>query len=155
MTIDVIIEIPTGSRNKYELDKKTGRIKLDRVLHSSVTYPADYGFIPGTQSEDGDALDVVLITRFPTFPGCEVKARPLGVILMIDTDERDEKIVAVLEKDPYFSTWEDLSDIPEDLRNEINEFFITYKNLEPGKHVEIKGWKDAKAAEEMIRKSMK
>lgn len=155
MTIDVTIEIPTGSRNKYELDKETGKIKLDRVLHSSVTYPTDYGFIPGTQSEDGDALDVVLIIRFPTFPGCELKARPLGLIKMIDTGERDEKIVAVPEEDPYFSTWKDLSDIPEDLRNEINEFFITYKNLEPGKHVEIKGWENAKVAEELIKKSQK
>ncbi|MBI3088993.1 MAG: inorganic diphosphatase [Candidatus Colwellbacteria bacterium] len=153
MTINVLIEIPKGSRNKYELDKESGRIKLDRVLHSSVAYPADYGFIPGTQSDDGDALDVVLITRFPTFPGCELQARPIGMIEMVDTGENDEKIVAVPEKDPYFSSWKDMNDIPEGMRNEINEFFATYKNLEPGKHVEIKGWKGAKEAEEIIKKS--
>ena len=155
MTIQVIIEIPKGSRNKYELDKASGKIKLDRVLRSSTPYPAEYGFIPGTLSDDGDSLDVVVITRFPTFPGCELEVRPLALIEMIDTGENDEKIVAVPEKDAHFSAWKDLADIPEPLKNEINEFFATYKNLEPDKHVEIKGWKDVRAAEEMIEKSTK
>lgn len=155
MTIEVIIDIPKGSRNKYEVDEKTGRIKLDRVLSSSVAYPVDYGFIPGSHAEDGDSLDVLLIVRFPTFPGCLIEARPIALMEMIDTGENDEKIVVVPEKDPYFASWKDLADIPEPLKNEINEFFATYKNLEPGKHVEIKGWKGAKAAEEMIKKSMK
>lgn len=153
MTIQVLIEIPKGSRNKYELDKKSGRIKLDRVLHSSVTYPADYGLIPDTHSGDGDPLDVVVITRFPTFPGCMIEARPLALIEMVDTGEDDEKVIAVPAHDPYFNSWEDINDIPEALRNEINEFFATYKNLEPGKHVEIKGWQGVKAAEELITKS--
>src|SRR3989344_1734374 len=154
MTVNVIIEIPRGSRNKYELDKESGRIKLDRVLASSVAYPTDYGLIPGTQGNDGDPLDVLVITRFPTFPGCMVAARPIALIDMIDTKEGDEKIIAVPEGDPQFASWNDLEDIPEALKNEINEFFKTYKNLEPGKFVEIQGWKDAKEAEEMIKKSM-
>lgn len=153
MTIQVLIEIPKGSRNKYELDKETGKIKLDRVLSSSVGYPTDYGLIPGTKSDDGDPLDVVLISRFPNYPGSEVEARPIALIEMIDTGEGDEKVVAVPAKDPYYNEWKGLKDIPEALRNEINEFFATYKNLEPGKHVEIKGWKDVKEAEEAIEKS--
>lgn len=155
MTIEVLIEIPRGSRNKYELDKKSGRIRLDRVLHSSVTYPADYGLIPDTESADGDPLDVLVITRFPTFPGCVVEARPIALIDMIDTKQGDEKIIAVPEGDPQFASWNDLSDIPEALKNEINEFFRTYKNLEPDKFVEIQGWKGRKEAEEMVKKSMK
>ncbi|MEX2033552.1 MAG: inorganic diphosphatase [Candidatus Colwellbacteria bacterium] len=155
MTISVLVEIPRGSRNKYEFDKETGRIKLDRVLHSSVTYPADYGFIPDSLSADGDPLDVLVITRFPTFPGCVVEARPIALIDMIDTKEGDEKIVAVPVGDPQFASWNELEDIPEALKNEINEFFKTYKNLEPGKFVEIQGWKGREAAEAMIEKAIK
>ena len=155
MTINVLIEIPRGSRNKYEFDKEIGRIKLDRVLHSSVTYPADYGFIPDSLSADGDPLDVLVITRFPTFPGCVVEARPIALIDMIDTKEGDEKIVAVPVGDPQFASWNELEDIPEALRNEINEFFKTYKNLEPGKFVEIQGWKGREEAEAMIKKAIK
>ena len=155
MTINVLVEIPRGSRNKYEFDKETGRIKLDRVLHSSVTYPADYGFIPDSLSADGDPLDVLVITRFPTFPGCVVEARPVALIDMIDTKEGDEKIVAVPVGDPQFASWNELEDIPEALKNEINEFFKTYKNLEPGKFVEIQGWKGKEEAEAMIKKSQK
>ena len=155
MTIRVLIEIPRGSRNKYEFDKEIGRIKLDRVLHSSVTYPADYGFIPDSLSADGDPLDVLVITRFPTFPGCVVEARPIALIDMIDTKEGDEKIVAVPVGDPQFASWNELEDIPEALKNEINEFFKTYKNLEPGKFVEIQGWKGREEAEAMIKKAIK
>ena len=155
MTIRVLIEIPRGSRNKYEFDKETGRIKLDRVLHSSVTYPADYGFIPDSLSADGDPLDVLVITRFPTFPGCVVEARPIALIDMIDTKEGDEKIVAVPVGDPQFASWNELEDIPEALKNEINEFFKTYKNLEPGKFVEIQGWQGREEAEQMIKKAIK
>ncbi|MDP2650796.1 MAG: inorganic diphosphatase [bacterium] len=155
MTINVLVEIPRGSRNKYEFDKETGRIKLDRVLHSSVTYPADYGFIPDSLSADGDPLDVLVITRFPTFPGCVVEARPIAFIDMIDTKEGDEKIVAVPVGDPQFASWNELEDIPEALKNEINEFFKTYKNLEPGKFVEIQGWQGREEAEAMIKKAIK
>lgn len=154
MTVNVLIEIPKGSRNKYELDKKTGRIKLDRVLYSSVAYPTDYGLIPDTHADDGDPLDVLVITRFPTFPGCVVEARPIALIDMIDTKEGDEKIIAVPENDPQFESWKELEDIPDSLRNEINEFFKTYKNLEPGKFIEIQGWKGREEAEAMIKKSL-
>ena len=108
MTINVLIEIPRGSRNKYEFDKATGRIKLDRVLHSSVTYPADYGLIPDSLSDDGDPLDVIVITRFPTFPGCIVEARPIALIDMIDTQKGDEKIAAAPVGDPQIASWHNL-----------------------------------------------
>src|SRR5690349_20119677 len=113
MTIDIIIEITKGSRNKYELDKKTGRIKLDRVLRSSVGYPADYGYLPDTLCEDGDPLDVLVVNRFSTFPGCEVSVRPLGVFKMIDKGENDENIIAVPDGDNYYDSWKDLKDVPE------------------------------------------
>lgn len=150
--MDVIIEIPQGSRNKYEVDKKTNRIRLDRVLYSSVQYPADYGYFENTLCDDGDPLDVLVITRFPTFPGCVVGARPIAVFNMIDGGEGDEKIIAVPEDDPYFDAWNDIKDMPEALKNEIEEFFRTYKNLQK-KKVEVKGWGDAKEAEKTIRKA--
>jgi inorganic pyrophosphatase len=153
MTIEVVIEIPKGSRNKYEVDKKTGRIMLDRVLRSSVGYPADYGFVPDTLYEDGDPLDVLVITRFATVPGCGIPARPIGVLKMMDTGESDEKIIAVPEGDVYFESWKELKDVPEAFLNEINQFFASYKALEKGKHVEIKGWGDRKEAEEIVKKS--
>jgi len=154
MTVDVIVEIAKGSRNKYELDKGSGQIRLDRVLHSSVSYPADYGFIPDTLYEDGDALDVLVINRFPTFSGCVIPARPIAVFKMVDSGSADEKVIAVPEGDPYFKDWNDLKDIPQALKNEIEEFFKTYKNLEKGKYVEVKGWDGAKLAEEIIKSSL-
>lgn len=155
MQIDVIIEIPKGSRNKYELDKDSGRIKLDRVLRSSVNQPANYGFVENTLSDDGDPLDVMVISREPVFPGCVVPARPIAMINMNDSGDQDEKIIAVPEGDAYYESWNELKDIPDALRAEIEEFYKTYKNLEPGKHVEIKGWEGAKEAEEMIEKAIK
>ncbi|OGY60382.1 MAG: inorganic pyrophosphatase [Candidatus Colwellbacteria bacterium RIFCSPLOWO2_01_FULL_48_10] len=153
MKLDVIIEITKGSRNKYEIDKESGRIKLDRVLKSSVGYPADYGYVEGTLCDDGDALDVMIINRFSTFPGCVVPCRPIAVFKMVDTGDNDEKIIAVPEGDSYYESWEDLQDIPEALTREIEEFFKTYKNLEKNKKVEPKGWGDAKEAEAVISKS--
>ena len=154
MTIDVIVEITKGSRNKYELDKATGRIRLDRVLHSSVNYPADYGFVPDTLYEDGDPLDVMIINRFSTVPGCVVPVRPIAVFKMMDSGDSDEKVIAVPDGDPYYKNWTDLKDIPEGLKNEIEEFFKTYKNLEKGKSVEGKGWEDVKFAEAIIKSSL-
>lgn len=154
MTIEVIVEIPKGSRNKYELDKESGRIKLDRVPRVSAAYPGDYGEIPGSHGQDGDPLDVLVITRFPTFPGCIIEARPVALLEMVDSGENDEKVIAVPEKDPYFDSWKDLGDIPEALKKEISYFYATYKELEPGKHMEVKDWKGVKVAEEMIQKSM-
>jgi inorganic pyrophosphatase len=154
MTINVLIEIPKGSRNKYEFDKDTNQIMLDRVLHSAVHYPADYGFVPNTLYDDGDPLDVMVITRFPTVPGCVVPSRPIGVLMMDDTGDSDEKIIAVPEKDPYHEKWNNINDVPAALKNEIEEFFKTYKNLEKGKSVDIKGWEDKNKAEEIIQKSL-
>jgi len=154
MTINVTIEVPKGSRNKYELDKNSGNIVLDRVLHSSVHYPACYGFIPDSLYADGDPLDVMVITRFPTVPGCVIPSRPIGVLKMIDTGDADEKIIAVPEKDPYHEKWNNIEDVPAALKNEIEEFFKTYKNLEKGKSVEIKGWGDKDEAEKIINESI-
>jgi len=154
MTIDILIEITKGSRNKFELDKESGRVRLDRVLHSSVSYPADYGFIPDSLSDDGDSLDVLIINRFPTVPGCLVPVRPIAVFKMVDTGESDEKIIAVPDGDPYYEEWSDIKDIPQALKDEIEEFFRTYKNLEKGKYVEVKGWEGVKSAEEIIEKSL-
>ncbi|HEY4496608.1 MAG TPA: inorganic diphosphatase [Candidatus Paceibacterota bacterium] len=154
MNIDVIVEIPKGSRNKYELDKKSGRIRLDRVLRSSVAFPADYGYIENTLSDDGDPLDVLIISRFPVFPGCVVSVRPIALFNMIDSGDNDEKIVGVPEKDPYFSSWEDLKDIPDALVKEIEEFYRTVKALEPNKFVEPKGWAGVKDAEAMVEKAI-
>lgn len=155
MTLDVIIEIIRGDRNKYELDKESGKIKLDRVLRSSVGYPTDYGYVENTLSDDGDPLDVMVINRFSTFPGCVVPTRPLGVFYMIDGGDNDEKILAVPEGDAYFDSWKDLNDVPENLIKEIEEFYKTYKNLEPGKTVEVKGWGSLKEAEELIERARK
>ncbi len=155
MIFNVIVETPRGSRNKYEMDKKSGRIMLDRVLHSSVHYPADYGYIPDTLYSDGDPLDVLILNRFSVVPGCIVHARPIAVFKMLDSGDSDEKIIAVSDKDPHYRHWKDINDIPESLRDEIEEFFKTYKNLERGKYVEVKGWGDAKEAEEIVNSSFK
>ncbi len=154
MVIDIVVEITKGSRNKYEIDKESGRIRLDRVLSSSVSYPADYGFLPNTLYEDGDPLDVLVINRFATVPGCVVPVRPIAVFKMIDSGSSDEKIIAVPDGDKYYKEWSDLRDIPEALKNEIEEFFRTYKNLEKGKYVEVKGWDGVKLADEIIQKSL-
>lgn len=149
MTIEIIIEIVKGSRNKYELDKESGRIKLDRVLRSSVGYPADYGMLPGTMCDDGDPLDVLVINRFSTFPGCLVDVRPIGIFRMVDKGENDEKILAVPVGDVYYDSWKDLKDVPESLIKEIEQFFMTYKALE-NKKVESNGWGGVTEAEKFI-----
>ena len=153
MKIDVVVEIPKGSRNKYEFDEETGDIKLDRVLRSSVHYPGDYGEIPETLGDDGDPLDAIIVTRFPTFPGCRVPVRVIGVLEMIDSGDNDEKLIAVPEGDHEFSDWKDIKDIPQSIKDEIKEFFSTYKNLEPGKVVEVREWGDVKMAEKILKKA--
>jgi len=152
--INVIIEISRGMRNKYEIDKETGILKLDRVLYSSVVYPCDYGFIPKTLCEDGDPLDVLVITRFSLLPGSLVEARPLGYLEMIDTGERDEKIIAVPVEDPYFSDFKDIKDLPQAFLDEIAHFFKVYKELQPKKWVKIIGWKSKKESERLIKKAV-
>jgi inorganic pyrophosphatase len=153
-TIEAIVEIPKGSRNKYEFDPDSGVIRLDRVLFSSVHYPTDYGFIPGTCSSDGDPLDVLIIVEEPTFPGCRVTVRPIGVLVMRDEKGIDEKILAVPVADPRFDGIEDIGDLQEHWLLEIRNFFGTYKLLE-GKESLVEDWKDAKEARAILKKYTK
>ncbi len=152
--MNVIVEIPKGSNNKYELDKKTGLVKLDRVLFSSVFYPGDYGIIPQTLAEDGDPADGLVLVTNPTFPGVLIEARPIGVLKMIDGGDPDDKILFVPTEDPRFAKVFDLEDVPEHTLKEISEFFRTYKNLQ-NKKVEIAGWKGASEAKKVIEESIK
>jgi inorganic pyrophosphatase len=148
--VEVFVEIPRGSRNKYELDKERGILVLDRVLYSSVHYPTDYGFIPGTLALDGDALDALVVVDEPTFPGCHIIARPIGVLDMEDEKGPDQKILAVPVGDPRFSSIRDLHDIDQHWLREIENFFQTYKALED-KWTDVVGWEDAAAAAIAIR----
>jgi len=156
--INVVVDIPKGSRNKYEYQEDEGYFKLDRTLYSPMFFPFEYGFIPQTVSEDGDSLDVILLTAYPTFPGCVVSARPIGVFLMEDEEGVDNKIVAVpLEKvDPRFKKIQKVEDLGEHLKKEIEVFFADYKKLEKEKYkfVKVKGWGDAKQAKETIKKAI-
>jgi inorganic pyrophosphatase len=139
--VNVLVEIPAGSKNKYEFDKDMNAFALDRVLYSSVQYPYDYGFIPNTLADDGDPLDGMVIMDQPTFPGCVITARPIGMLQMIDGGDRDEKVLCVPDKDPRFLHVTSLSNISQHRLDEIAEFFLSYKNLEK-KKVEILGWQD-------------
>jgi inorganic pyrophosphatase len=152
--LNVLIEIAAGSKNKYEFDKDLGALALDRVLSSSVMYPYDYGFIPNTLADDGDPLDGMVIMDEPTFPGCVIAARPIGMMEMIDGGERDEKILCVPDKDPRYAHVKSLKDIPQHRLDEICEFFKTYKNLEK-KAVEVLGWKDVDAVLPLVEKCIK
>jgi inorganic pyrophosphatase len=147
--IEVFVEIPRGSRNKYEVDKVRGVLVLDRVLYSSVHYPTDYGFVVGTLAEDGDALDALVVVDEPTFPGCHITARPIGVLDMQDEKGQDQKILAVPVGDPRFASIRDLSDIDQHWLREIENFFQTYKALED-KWTDVVGWEDASAAVRVI-----
>src|ERR1700704_6503172 len=148
--IEVVVEIPRGSRNKYELDKQRGVLVLDRVLYSSVHYPTDYGFISDTLALDGDALDALVVVDEPKFPGCHVMARPIGVLDMQDEKGPDQKILAVPIGDPRVSRIRDLHDIDQHWLREIENFFQTYKALED-KWTDVVGWEDAAAAARVIR----
>ena len=135
MKVEAIIEIPMGTRNKYEVDHKTGKIKLDRVLYSSVSYPCEYGFIPDTLAGDGDPLDILVLSTSSTFPGCIVKARVLGYLELLDRGQTDEKVISVVDTDPRGDHIHKLSDLPEHTMLEIQEFFKTYKHLQ---NIEVK-----------------
>ena len=147
--IEIVVEIPKGSRNKYEYDDAGGYFKLDRVLYSSVHYPTDYGYVPDTLAEDGDHLDVLVIVTEPTFTGCHILVRPIGVLSMSDEKGVDEKILAVPVRDPRFDEFKELSSVPSHLLLEIENFFATYKVLE-GKPTATLGWGDTVAASEVI-----
>jgi inorganic pyrophosphatase len=148
--VEVVVEIPRGSRNKYELDKERGVVELDRVLYSSVHYPTDYGFIDGTLALDGDALDALVVVEEPTFPGCHIVARPIGVLDMTDEMGPDQKILAVPIGDPRFAHIHDLHEIGEHWLREIENFFQTYKALED-KWTDVVGWENAAVAQQVIR----
>jgi inorganic pyrophosphatase len=151
---DVIIEIPRGSRNKYEVDHETGRVYLDRVLYTSFVYPTDYGFFENTLGEDGDPLDALVLLEYPLFPGVGVKVRPVAVLNMSDEAGGDAKIIAVPHKDPRWSHIQDVGDIPEYTRKEIEHFFARYKDLEPGKFVNIDGWDGAEKADQLVQEAI-
>lgn len=144
--IDVVVEIPKGSRNKYEFDKDKGVFRLDRRLFSATTYPADYGYIPDTLAEDGDPLDALVLLDDPTFPGCWVTARPVGVLWMKDEKGPDAKIISVLHQDPRWEKRLDLAEFPSHLLAEIEHFFEVYKMLEPQKSSSTSGYEGLDAA---------
>jgi len=147
--IEVVIEIPRGSRNKYEFDHDRGIFVLDRVLYSSVHYPTDYGFIDQTLALDGDPLDVLVVIDEPTFPGCRLLMRPIGMLDMTDEKGHDEKVLGVAMGDPRYSDLHTLSDLGSHWLREIENFFETYKALED-KWTNVVGWKDEHAAERAI-----
>ena len=154
MQFDVTIEIPKGQRNKYELDHATGRIRLDRMLFTSTRYPADYGFIENTLGQDGDPLDALVLLEEPTFPGCLITCRALGMFRMTDEKGGDDKVLCVPATDPRMAHLTDINDVSEFDRLEIQHFFETYKDLEPGKSVEGANWVDRRSAEEEITASV-
>jgi inorganic pyrophosphatase len=145
---DVVVEVPKGSRNKYEMDQATGHILLDRPLYSSVRYPADYGFITETLSGDGDPLDALVLVDEPTFPGCRIRCRAIGVLRTRDQKGHDAKVLAL----PTFDIrdWNDLDDVPRDLKDEIEHFFSIYKDLDPDKFSHVEGWSGRARAEKEI-----
>jgi inorganic pyrophosphatase len=149
MEIVVVVEIPKGTRNKYEADAE-GTIWLDRMLFTSTRYPEDYGYVPDTLAEDGDPLDAMVLLEEPTFPGCHIHARPVGVFLMRDEEGMDAKILCVPSSDPRSDHVRQLSDIPGHELREIAHFFDIYKDLEPGKGTESGGWADRETAETSI-----
>jgi inorganic pyrophosphatase len=148
-SVNAIIEIPKGRRTKFELDKQTGLIRMDRYLYSSSHYPGDYGFIPQTLAEDNDPLDILVMVNEPSFPGCIVEARPIGLFRMVDKGLNDDKVLAVPETDPLFQDYHDLADVPRHFLAEVAHFFKVYKDLE-GVRVKPLGWDSAKAAQEAI-----
>lgn len=156
--INVVVDIPKGCANKYEYDEEEGCFKLDRVNYSPLFYPCDYGFVPQTHSEDGDALDVILLTTYPTFPGCVIKARPVGLLLMKDEAGIDNKIIAVpVEKvDPRFKEIQDIDNLGEHIKKEIKVFFEDCKKLEPEKYkyVKVEGFEKKEKAMEIIKKAI-
>ena len=150
MLIDAIIEIPMGTKNKYEIDHETGRIRLNRVLFSSVEYPCEYGFIENTLSDDGDPLDILVLSSSKTFPGCIIESRVLGYLDIIDDGDGDQKVISVVNNDPRWNHIQKLEDLPEHTIMEIKEFFKTYKHLQ-GIKVEIGELHDLEETKQLIQ----
>ena len=143
---EVVVEIPKGSRNKYEIDHESGAIWLDRHLFTATSYPADYGFVPETLAEDDDPLDVLVLLEEPTVPGCHIRARAIGICWMRDEKGPDAKVLAVPAGDPRWEAVQDLDDVPAHLLAEIRHFFEVYKALEPSKSTEVGRWDGRNAA---------
>jgi inorganic pyrophosphatase len=152
--INVLVEITGGSKNKYEFDKDLNALILDRVLFSSVQYPYDYGFVPNTLADDGDPLDGMVLMDEPTFPGCIIAARPIGMLEMIDSGDSDEKILSVPDEDPRYAEVKSIKDIAPHRLEEIAEFFRSYKNLEK-KVTQILGWKDVDQVAPLVAQCIK
>ncbi len=150
-----LVEIPKGGTNKYEYDEEMGVFRLDRVLYEAVFYPTEYGIIPQTLNKsDGDPLDVMLFATYPSFPGCLVACRPIGVLKIEDTGEEDDKILAVPIKDPRFAEIKELDDLPEHLKKEIVNFWENYVELQPKKTIKVKTWGNRETAERLITKAI-
>ncbi|MCX7520873.1 inorganic diphosphatase [Microbacterium sp. STN6] len=152
--VDVVVEIPAGCRNKYEVDHATGRMRLDRMLFTSMAYPADYGFIEGTLGKDDDPLDALVLLDEPTFPGVVIAARPVGVFRMEDEHGDDAKIIAVPAEDVRWSGVTDIDDVPQHFRDKLQHFFAHYKDLEPGKFVTVHGFGDRAEAERIVAQAV-
>ncbi|MFD2169122.1 inorganic diphosphatase [Tumebacillus lipolyticus] len=153
MIVNALIEIPTGSQNKYEYDKENNRFMLDRVLFSPMHYPTEYGYIENTLADDGDPLDILVLTTFPTFPGCVIESRVLGVLIMTDDKGKDEKLLAVPTQDPRFQNVHTLDDVAPHVLKEISHFFQVYKDLE-NKQVQIDGWEGVETAQRLLDESI-
>jgi len=150
---EVVIEIPRGSRNKYEVDHETGKVLLDRVLFTPFVYPVDYGFFEHTLGGDGDPLDALVLLEYPVYPGVGMEVRPVGMLLMEDDGGLDEKVLCVLDGDPRWDHIQDIDDVPDQPKNEIQHFFEHYKDLEPGKWVKLQGWKNLRETQKVIDKA--
>ncbi len=155
MDVEVTVEIPKGQRNKYEVDHATGRIRLDRMLFTSTRYPSDYGFIEDTLADDGDPLDALVLLEEPTFPGCLITCRVIGMFRMRDEMGLDDKVLCVPATDPRMAHLKDITDVPAFDRLEIQHFFEVYKEIEPGKSVQGAAWADRAAAEAEVEESRK
>lgn len=153
-TFDVIVEIPKGSRNKYEYDAEKGRIRYDRMIFSSMHYPNDYGFVPETLALDGDELDVLVLVSEPTFPGCLIEVRAVGILNMTDEKGPDAKVICVPVSDPFCNNIRKFEDVNSQILNEIKHFFEVYKDLED-KNVVVEGWQDEKHALEVVLECQK
>jgi len=152
--INVVVEVISGSRDKYEYNPEWEAFVLDRVIHSSVVFPVDYGFMPQTWYVDNDPLDILILTYEPFEVGCIIKARPIGVLILEDEKGEDPKILSVPLNDPRFEEYKDIGDVPQHLLKEIQEFFETYKRLEPKKWAKFKEWRNAKEAKKIINSAL-
>jgi len=151
--VNVVVEIPMGSNVKYEMDKESGMVKVDRFLYTSMIYPFNYGFVPGTKAEDGDPLDVLVISSYSVAPGSFIEVRPVGVLRMMDEEGNDEKIIGLptAKVDPAYANVQEINDLPDVVRSKIIHFFEHYKELEPGKWTRVSGFGTSREAKEKIK----